>query len=284
MSLDRMLTKLEENRKRSRAKPQEIIENSCSLFTNWSDAVLRIPNFALRSALFAAVGRGHRPHFERVSINALGGNNIIYTGVLLDQDDLEVWGALLHLTLIQGAECQISGYRLLKYLDKTDTGKNRAILDKQLSRMNATALQVQIGEHSYEGSLIHEIYRDHVTRNYIIRLNPNLRALFLSDQFTDLDRDIRRDLRGKPLAQWLHGFYATHARPFNLKIETLHKLCGSRAICLANFKKDLRRAFDAVEKARGAAGQPFSYSIDRNLVRVKTTPTPSQQRHLTSRS
>lgn len=284
MSLDRMLTKLEENRKRSRAKPQEIIEISRGLFTNWSDAVLRIPNFALRSALFAAVGRGHRPHFERARINALGGNSIIYTGALLDQDDLEVWEALLHLTLIQGVECQISGYRLLKYLGKTDTGKNRAILDKQLSRMNATALQVRIGEHSYEGSLIHEIYRDHETRNYIIRLNPNLRVLFFSDQFTDLDRAIRRNLRGKPLAQWLHGFYATHARPFDLKVETLHKLCGSRAICLSNFKKDLRRAFDSVEKARVAVGQPFSYSIADNLVRVKTTPTPSQQRHLTSRS
>ncbi|SFP60240.1 plasmid replication initiator TrfA [Pseudomonas borbori] len=232
-----MLAKLEKNRKRSRDKPQEIIEISRSLLSNWPDSALRIPNFALRSALFAAVGKGHRPHFERANINALGGISIIYTGALLDQDDLEVWEALLHLTLIQGSECQISGYRLLKYLDKTDTGKNRATLEKQLSRMNATALQVRIGEHSYEGSLIHEIYRDHATRNYIIRLNPNLRVLFLADQFTDLDRTIRRNLRGKPLAQWLHGFYATHARPFDLKVETLHKLCGSRAICLADFKR-----------------------------------------------
>ena len=29
------------------------------------------------------------------------------------------------------------------------------------------------------------------------------------------------------LAQWLHGFYASHAKPFPIKIETLHRLCGS---------------------------------------------------------
>jgi len=26
------------------------------------------------------------------------------------------------------------------------------------------------------------------------------------------------------LAQWLHGFYASHAKPFPIKIETLHRL------------------------------------------------------------
>jgi len=282
----RIFDRLEENRKRSRTKSQEIeVENFRSLLPSWPDSVRRTPNVALRSALFGAVSKGYRPYFERVKINALGGISIIYTGALLDQGDLDVWETVLHLARTQelGSECRVTAYRLLKELGKTDTGKNRAILDRHLSRMSATALQVRVGEHSYEGSLIHEVYRDHETRTYVIRLNPNLRVLFLADQFTDVDWAVRQELHGRPLAQWLHGFYASHARPYDLRIETLHRLCGSRASCLSDFKKDLRRALDSVEEARDAAGQPFSYSIEGSLVRVKTTPSPSQRRHLTSK-
>lgn len=38
---------------------------------------------------------------------------------------------------------------------------------------------------------------------------------------------MRHALDGHQLAQWLHGFYASHAKPFPIKIETLHRLCGS---------------------------------------------------------
>ena len=29
------------------------------------------------------------------------------------------------------------------------------------------------------------------------------------------------------LAKWLHGFFATHAKPYPYKVGTLHNLCGS---------------------------------------------------------
>ncbi len=279
----RIFARLEEHNKRSDVQTQEIeAEQVPKLLPNWSNSVRRVPNVALRSALFGAISKGHRPFLERANINALGGISLLYTGALLDQGDLDVWETVLHLTRLQelGSECRVTAYRLLKELGRTDTGKNRAILDRHLSRMSATALQVRVGEHSYEGSLIHEVYRDHETRTYVIRLSPNLRVLFLADQFTDVDWAVRQKLHGRPLAQWLDGFYATHASAYDLKIETLHRLCGSRAICLADFKKDLRRALDAVGKARAAAEQPFSYSIEGNLVRVKITPSPSQRRHL----
>lgn len=282
----RIFTRLEAHNKRSSVQPQNVeAEQTCSLLPHWQDSVRRVPNVALRSALFGAISKGHRPYLERVEIHALGGISILYTGALLDQGDLDVWETVLHLARMQelGAECRVTAYRLLKDLGKTDTGKNRAILDKHLSRMKATALQVRVGEHSYEGSLIHEVYRDHDTRSYVIRLNPKLRVLFLDDQFTDVDWSVRQALHGKPLAQWLHGFYVTHARPYDLKIETLHRLCGSRASSLRDFKKDLRRSLDTVERASNAAGQPFSYLIEGGLVRVKTTPSPSQRRHLANK-
>ncbi|RQG73516.1 plasmid replication initiator TrfA [Pseudomonas aeruginosa] len=252
------------------------------LLPHWPDSVRRVPNVALRSALFGAIRKGHRPYLERVEIHAQGGISILYTGVHLDQGDLDVWETVLHMARAQelGTECRVTAYRLLKELGRTDTGKNRQILDKHLSRLKATALQVRVGEHSYEGSLVHEVYRDHGTRGYVIRLDPKLRMLFVGDQFTEVDWSVRQSLHGKPLAQWLHGFYASHANPFPLKVETLHRLCGSRASSLCDFKKDLRRALNSLAEASSNEGQPLSYEIQGDLVRVKTTPSPSQRRHL----
>ena len=282
----RIFARLEERNKRSGSQTKKVeTEQVSGSLPNWSDSTRRVPNVALRSALFAAVGKGRRPYLERAEINALGGINILYTGALLDQGDLDVWETVLHLARAQdlSSECRVTAYRLLKTLGRTDTGNNRAILDRRLSRLKATALQIRAGKLSYEGSLIHEVYREHESRGYVIRLNPNLDALFLADQFTDVDWSVRQALHGRPLAQWLHSFYATHARPYDLKVETLHRLCGSRAICLSDFRKDLRRSLDAVSEACDLAGQPLSYSINGGLVRVKTTPSPSQRRHLISK-
>ena len=76
--------------------------------------------------------------------------------------------------------------------------------------MKATGVDVHIGWFGYEGSLIDEVYRDKETREYVFRVNLKLRTLFELDQFTQVDWAVRRQLGGQPLAQWLHGFYASH--------------------------------------------------------------------------
>lgn len=280
----RQLALLEERSQHARAQRLRSESNSQdrNALPNWIDSVRRVPNIALRSALFGAIRKGHRPYAERLEIHAQSGISMRYTGVHLDQGDLDVWEIVLHMARAQelGAECRVTAYRLLKELGKTDTGKNRQILDRHLSRMKATGLEVRVGSCSYEGSLIDEVYRDQATRAYVIRLNPKLKTLFEGDQFTEVDWSIRQALNGKPLAQWLHGFYASHARPFDMKIETLHRLCGSKAMLLCDFKKDLRRALNAVAEASTSKGVPFSYEVLGNKVHVKTTPSPSQQRHL----
>jgi len=275
---------LEERSQRARTQPGA----GPSELNDWSDSVRRVPNVALRSALFAAINKGPRPYLERAEIQSQKGNTIVYTGALLDQSDLDVWQTVVFIACVRnkGAECRVTAYQLLKTLGRTDSGKNRQILDKQLSRLKATALQLRSGDYSYEGSLIQELYREHCadrTRSYVIRLNTKMQTLFSLDQFTQIDWSVRQALRGKPLAQWLHGFYASHAAPFPLKISTLHRLCGSRAKSLTDFKKDLRRSLDSLSKAGDEHGQPFSYSIVDDLIRVKTTPTPSQRRHLADR-
>ncbi|CAD6532279.1 hypothetical protein LMG28727_02916 [Paraburkholderia kirstenboschensis] len=60
----------------------------------------------------------------------------------------------------------------------------------------------------------------------MIVVNPKLQTLFAAEQFTQIDWNVRRAGR-KSLAQWLHGFYASHAKPYPMRTDTLLKLAGS---------------------------------------------------------
>ncbi len=252
----------------------------------WPEAVRCVPNSVLRSALFGAIKRGARAYLERVQIHAQEGITIRYTGPRLDQGDLDVWATVLHAVRDQalGTECHVTAYQLLKTLGKSDTGGNRKVLDKRLSRMNATALYVKVGRYSYEGSLIAGVERDELTKAYIIRLDPKLSSLFAADQFTQVEWQVRHALEGQQLAQWLHGYYSSHAKPFPVRAETLLELSGSSDASATSGRQSLRKALNAVAEACKANGEKFSYRLEDGLVHVTRTPSRSQQKHLNKRA
>jgi hypothetical protein len=169
-------------------------------------------------------------------------------------------------------------------MGKTSSGKSRAILHKRIERLVATALTIQQGRYTYIGSLISEAYKDEETHEWVIVLNKKLQALFAADQFTNVEWSIRRALAGKPLAQWLYSFYSSHAKPFPIKVETLHRLCGSEAKTMRFFAVDLRKNLEAIAQVCADHGQEFSYEIDGGLVYVEKCPSPAQARHLSKKS
>jgi hypothetical protein len=251
----------------------------------WPEPTRGVPNGVLRSALFGAIKKGARRYMEGEQVAALDGIEIRYTGQRLDQGDLDVWESVLHVTRAQemGELCRFTAYGLLKLMGRTDTGSNRETLHKRLIRLRANAVEVQQGRYSYAGGLIDEVYKDKETHEYVVVLNPKLRPLFASDQFSQIEWAVRHNLSGQQLAQWLHGFYASHAKAFPIKVDTLHALCGSEAKRLSDFKIDLRKALDAVVEACKANGEAFSYEIVGDLVYVDKTPSKAQQRHLTQK-
>lgn len=267
---------------RARASAQAIPAASGKQLPLWPESARGVPNIALRSSLFSAIRKDERPYLERQKIYAQNGITILYSGPKLNQGDLDVWETVLHIARVQmlGNECRVTAYQLLKAQGKTDTGKNRRTLDRRLTHMKTTGLDVKVGKYSYEGSLIDEVYRAEESREYVIRLNPKLLALFETDQFTQIDWSIRRALNGRPLAQWLHGYYASHAKPLAVKVATLYRLCGSEAERMDHFRENLRAALDEVKKVCTAAGQIFESEIRVELVHVRKDGSASQRRHL----
>ncbi len=193
---------------------------------------------------------------------------------------------MLHAVRIQelGSQCRVTSYALLKLMGKTDTGKNRATLLTRIERLRANAIRMKQGRYSFVGGLIDEAYKDEETQEWVIVLNHNLRALYGADQFTQIEWAVRREMDGKPLAQWLHGFYASHAKPFPMKVETLLKLSGSEDKSPGSAKQTLCKALDAVAEACAAHGDGFSYEIRGDLVHVEKRASGPQQRHLAKKS
>jgi hypothetical protein len=241
-----------------------------------------VPNGFLRSALFGAIARGKRRYIDGEQLAALDGVEIRYKGQRLDQGDLDVWESVLHAVRLQemGSQCRLTSYALLKLMGLTDTGKNRVTLQNRIERLVANALTVKQGRYTYIGSLIRFAAKDEDTQEWVIELDPRLRPLFAADQFTQIEWAVRHALNGKPLAQWLHGFYASHAKPFPMRMETLLKLSGSEDSNPRSAQQTLRKALDAVSEASEAHGEGFSPEIRGDLVHIEKQAKGAQRRHL----
>ena len=252
----------------------------------WPEPVRAVPNGFLRSALFGAVRKGRRRYIKGEDLAAVDGVTIRYTGERLDQGDLDVWESVLHAVRLQelGSQCRLTSYALLKLMGKTDTGKNRATLHERITRLRANAVEVRQGRYTYIGGLIAGAAKDEETQEWVIELDAKLRPLFAADQFTQVEWAVRHALDGHQLAQWLHGFYASHAKPFPLKVDTLHRLCGSEASLISDFAKKLRKALDAVAEASTAHGEGFSYDVRGDLVHVEKKASGTQRLHLAKKA
>jgi hypothetical protein len=194
-----------------------------------------------------------------------------------------VWESVLHAVRLQelGSQCRVTSYALLKLMGKTDTGKNRATLHKRITRLVANAVTVKQGRYTYIGGLIRFAAKDEETQEWVIELDEKLRPLFAGDQFTQVEWGVRHALDGSQLAQWLHGFYASHAKPFPMKVETLLRLAAARRN--PQRQQTLRKALDAVAEASAAHGEGFSYEIRGDLVHVERRPG-AQRRHLAKKA
>ena len=247
----------------------------------WPEPKRGAPNAVLRGALFAAVHKDRQYMHRQELIAAQDGITIRYTGEQLDQADLDVWEQTLHLARTQalGTECYFTAHGFLKALGRQTGKSGHEWLKSSLVRLSATAVEITSGRRTYFGSLIEAGVRDEDTGRYVVEINPKLAAFYGRTQWTQIDWEQRQELRGKPLALWLHGFYASHAAPYPLSVEYLHKLSGSQTKQVWKFKQNLTQALRALE----AVGAIKAFEIRDELVHVRTVPSKSQQKHLAAR-
>ena len=246
----------------------------------WPEAKRGAPNAVLRGALFAAVHKD-RPYLEGALLAAQDGITVRFTGKQLNQADLDVWEQVLHLarTSALDTECYFTAHSFLKALSRSTGKMNHEWLQTALERLAGAVVRISDGQRTYFGSLIDRGARDEDTGRYVVKINPELAEFYGRSQWTQIDWEQRQQLRGKPLALWLHGFYASHAEPFSLRVAYLHKLSGSQTKQLRKFKQNLTQALRDLQ----ATGAIKSFEIRSDLVHVQTVPSKSQRKHLAVR-
>ncbi len=247
----------------------------------WADPIRGVPNAVLRSALFGAIKRGKRAYQQGVKKASIEGVTVIHTGPQLDQADLDVWEQCLHLARTGGlgTRIQFTAGGFLKAIERGAGGKDIEWLKNAFRRLSSSVVEVADGKRAYFGPMLIGGARDDETGHYVIEMNPKIVSLFGSDGWSSIEFEARRALKRQPLSQWLHGFYSSHARPFPMKVETLHRLCGSEAQQMWHFRADLRDAFARLAEVTG-----WTWEIDdSDLAHVAKTGTDSQQRHIMKR-
>jgi hypothetical protein len=226
----------------------------------WHDLERGTPNSFLRSALFSAIQGKDRQFLTEAVIASSKDVTVKFTGQQLNQEDLTVWDTLVHLARSSplGNICNFTAHSLLKSLGLHTGGKEHTRLHSTIIRLTGAVVDISHEGKRYFGTLIQSGIKDELTKHYTIKLNPDLIRLYGETQWTALNWNQRLQLRGKSLAQALHGYYSSHGRPFPVRIDTLQKYTGSQNSHSRSFKRQVRRALQELVEV----GFLHSYKID----------------------
>ncbi len=222
----------------------------------WSEEHRPVLHDLVRSALFTCGQRDARMDLKAKPIYALEHIRITYTGEELRQRDYDVYLQILHLsrgiTVDSRQEWVEFGARaLIKLLGWTQNSRSLLELRETIRRLTACALEVTRARTKtsvpvvYGGPLLlkyagaQEGSFDEVTF-WKVQINTEVAAQLKPGDYTRIDWKIRAQL--SPLEKWLHAFYSTNQNPYPMKVETIHKLCGSRMAEIKFFRRAIKAA------------------------------------------
>jgi hypothetical protein len=215
----------------------------------WPDQLRGVPWAALRSALFAPVRPGARAALRREKIAAVGDFKIIYTGIRLDQADLDVYERVLHLARKTplGEAVKFRTRDMLADLGRPAGKSGRDWLLKSLSQLAAGEIEVSNGKFAYAGSLIQEQGRDEEAGLHYIVLNPRLTALY-GQGWSAVRQEHRLALGKQQLAKWLHGFIQGQRHPLTWNIREFEALANAHYKRSRDFRNAVGEAVESLNE------------------------------------
>lgn len=214
----------------------------------WESDRRGAPAELMRSALFGVVKRGSRKAVELQLLASWKRTEIRYTGFQLDQADLDCWLQALDIAKMYplGIEVYFTARSFLAEMGRNNTGNAHRWLRRSIGRMQACGVSITWQGVEYQGPLIEKFYRHEESGRYVIRLNPDLAALF-DDNYVKLNLKHRHLLRAS-LAKYLQGYIQSHRatayNPHRIGIERLRELSGSDDKSRTSFRQKLKAALE----------------------------------------
>ena len=243
----------------------------------WPETTRGTPNAILRTSLFAAITPNKRQAFKRAIIAEEKDLKITFTGWQLDQSDRDVFEQALHMAREQplGTEIYFTARGFLKALGRSTGKSQHEWLKDSFARLLGCGVEITHNNYTYADNLL-GFERDEETQRYKMSIKPKMMQLYTAG-WTQSDFKERQMIGSKKyLAQWLHGYIATHAQLYPMKIETFHRLSGSTNSEIRGFKRRLISALDHLK----ALDLIKDFYLKNNLVYIEKYPSNSQKRHL----
>ncbi|MBF5040344.1 TrfA family protein [Methylophilus sp. 13] len=251
----------------------EPIPHKNKLIPFWRDNFRCIPNEIAQSSLFSAKNRNQpRAYLRQAEIGLIGAGSISFTGEELRQDDQTVWLQLLHLAREYpiGSIVKFTPYWFCKNLGWSVNGKSYIRLRLCLNRMQATSLSITSTRLKKGVSLsMLPFFRwsdeaGNTLCQYEVRIAPELVNLFGEVYYTRIEWAQRLALP-EGLSTWLHCYYASHNKPFPVKICTLKRGAGLTTQSKSSLRQNLEIALNLLVKVDFLE----SWKINGELVHVK---------------
>lgn len=231
----------------------------------WPQNTRGIPNALIRNAIFRVGSKNETERRTMINeeIASVNGLSVVFSGTELRvDDDRDVWLQVAHFARSTnlGEIFTCSSYALIKSLGWAPNGANYKRLEACIERLNTASIKVirkvaspngQVRTQQYYGGLLRKATLEKVNEDdaravWNIWLEPEIIDLFGADQYTLIHWDTH--LKLSPLGKWLYDFYKSHAEPYPYKVETLHRLCGSKSKRLADFRVTLRAQFERMKQ------------------------------------
>ncbi len=291
----RMVERARQNRDLAVAKAQGLATPvQGDMFQTLTESV---PHAMVRSALFTANRKGERAHYiEAEHVYSFRNYDISREGPELRQFDFEVWLKILFVyRWLTGngwdptGWLRFKGSAMLKALGTNQTVKDYARLSESLKALRTVMLTIRqqrkgqwrnvLGNPHTTGSpdvynLLYRLKRDDGTKEFFVKVDPDMANLFLPGDYSPLDVIAHQELRPNPLAQHLHAHLASHPGTFkSMRYESLRALTGRTGQVLATFKRDARNALDLL--ARNHLITSWQ-DIDNEQFAIKQRPTEKQ--------
>lgn len=280
MHVEQKIARLKETaaRKVAESKKKLSPDNQLKLEL-WPDEVRGVPNAILRGALFG-VGQERTVYKRRTLVAAVEGYEIRFKGEAFNQTDLDVLEGMLHVAMPHplGKRVEFTVHSFLKALGRKTSGEQHEQFKEQVTRLIGGVIEITDtkAKVTFMGTLVSKAFREDESGRYVVIFDKDMLNLYEAG-YSHIDWNQRMALGKSTLAKWLHGFYATHAKPYPYKVETLHNLCGSLDKSLRSFRQKLKKALDELIKVGAIEG----WNIDQDdLVTVQRTPSKAQQKHL----
>lgn len=236
-----------------------------------------VPAAFLWGALFAVLQRDHqkRPTLRGECLAQAGKLSLHFWGVRLGQDDLDLFLVLVSLARGQkfGEKIIVPGAAIPTALGLKDSGGKAHIhggagardrIEESLRRLSGALVELRgDGGAIIMGHLVDSARRGRGQgANWVVRLAPELGGAF-SAGTAGVDLRVRRALRGKPLAGWVHAWLSSHGgTPYPTTLDNLRRLAGCTCEPKA-FPRQLTRALEALEKAIEQTGKTLHWTISR---------------------